>query len=206
MQVVYIEGGFVRKLWDETDAYRDHLLRLDTESRRNRFSGCVADEAIRSFAGTVHGPDVIIHGFFIDGVLRGAADLHMGGPFNLREAEAAFSIEKPWQSRGVGSTLLERTLLCARNRGVKHLQISCLPQNKAMQRLARKFEASFAFDYDTVVGTIDNPDATPLSVLQEALVDCFSGAAAYVDFQSGVLRPAAAFVRPLSYRSALGVS
>ena len=30
-----------------------------------------------------------------------------------REAEAAFSIEKPWQSHGVGSLLLERTLLAA---------------------------------------------------------------------------------------------
>ena len=33
MQKVFIEGGFIRKLWDgETDAYRDHLLRLDPES------------------------------------------------------------------------------------------------------------------------------------------------------------------------------
>jgi GNAT superfamily N-acetyltransferase len=207
MQTVYVEGGFVRKLWDvETDAYRDHLLRLDSESRHNRFSGSVADEAIRSFAGAVHGPDVIIHGFFVDGVLRGAADLHMVMPGNLREAEAAFSIEKPWQSRGVGSALLGRTLLCARNRGVKHLLVSCLPQNRQMQQLARKFEAIFAFDYDTVVGTIDSPDPTPLSVAQEFFVDGYSAAAAYVDFQSRILRPAAAFVRPLSYPSALRVS
>jgi GNAT superfamily N-acetyltransferase len=207
MQTVYIEGGFVRKLWDvETDAYRDHLLRLDAESRRNRFSATIADEAIRSFASAVPGPDVIVHGFFVDGVLRGAADLHIVRPLDLREAEAAFSIEKPWQSRGVGSALLERTLLCARNRGVKHLQVTCLPQNKPMQQLARKFEARFAFDYDTVIGTIDNPDATPLSVAQEGLADGFSGAAAYADFQSRVLRPATAFFRQVSYRRALGVS
>ena len=44
MQKVFIEGGFIRKLWDvETDAYRDHLLRLDLESRRNGFSGSIAD-------------------------------------------------------------------------------------------------------------------------------------------------------------------
>ena len=207
MQKVYIEGGFVRKLWDvEADAYRDHLLRLDAESRRNRFSGCIADEAIRSFAGTVLGPNVIIHGFFVDGVLRGAADLHVARPLSLRVAEAAFSIEKPWQGRGVGSTLFERTRLSARNRGVKHLQISCLPQNRAMQQLARKFEAQFAIDYDTVVGTIDNPNATPLSVAQEALVDGYSVAAACVDFQSRVLRPTGAFARPLSYGNAMGAS
>ena len=34
------DGGMIRKLWiGERDAYRDHLLRLDTESRRNRFGG-----------------------------------------------------------------------------------------------------------------------------------------------------------------------
>ena len=33
------DGGTIRKLWiGETDAYRDHLLRLDPESRRRRFS------------------------------------------------------------------------------------------------------------------------------------------------------------------------
>ena len=102
-----IEGGFIRKLWDgETDAYRDHLLRLDPESRRNRFSGSVADETIRSFAATARGPDVVVHGFFVDGVLRGAADLHIVRPLDLRLAEAALSIERPWQSHRVGSALL----------------------------------------------------------------------------------------------------
>jgi hypothetical protein len=34
------DGGVIRKLWvGETDAYRDHLLRLDRESRNRRFSG-----------------------------------------------------------------------------------------------------------------------------------------------------------------------
>ena len=76
MHQVFIEGGLIRKLWDiETDAYRGHLLRLDPQSRRNRFSGSIADEAIRSFAATARGPDVVVHGFFVDGVLRGAADL-----------------------------------------------------------------------------------------------------------------------------------
>jgi hypothetical protein len=104
MQKVYIEGGVIRKLWDvETNVYRDHLLRLDAESRRNRFCGGITDDTIRSYTATARGGDVIIHGFFVDGVLRGAADLRIARPLDLREAEAAFSIEKPWQSRGIGS-------------------------------------------------------------------------------------------------------
>ena len=97
---------------------------------------------------------MILHGFFVDGVLRGAADLRI----LRREAEAAFSIEKPWQSHGVGSALLERTLLAARNRGIKHLQVCCLvAKNQRMQHLARKFEAEITFDFDTVLGTMENP-------------------------------------------------
>ena len=56
----------------------------------------------------------------MDGVLRGAADLRIIGPLYRREAEAAFRIKKPCQSHG-GSALLERSLLAARNRGIKLL-------------------------------------------------------------------------------------
>ena len=49
MHQVFIEGGLIRKLWGvERDAYRDHLLRLDAESRRNRFCGTIADSIIRT--------------------------------------------------------------------------------------------------------------------------------------------------------------
>jgi hypothetical protein len=49
MHQVFIEGGLIRNLWSvDAYAYRDHLLRLDAESRRNRFCGGIADETIRS--------------------------------------------------------------------------------------------------------------------------------------------------------------
>jgi GNAT superfamily N-acetyltransferase len=198
MQTVFIEGGLIRKLWPvELYAYRDHLLRLDAESRRNRFCGGITDDVIRSFAAMARGPDVILHGFFVDGVLRGVADLRIVRPLDLQEAEAAFSIERQWQSHGVGSALLERTLLSARNRGVKHLHVACLPQNRRMQELARKFDAQITFDCDTVIGTMKNPNPTPLSLMQEMAADGHSFAAAYIDFQSRFSKPAAAFALPL---------
>jgi hypothetical protein len=52
---------------------------------------------------------------------------------------------------------------------------------------------------------MENPNPTPLSVMQEMLADGHSFAAACVDLQSRVLRPAAALLMPLSYRSALQV-
>ena len=74
------EGGLVRKLWSgETDLYRNHLLRLDPESRQRRFSGAVSDEFVARHAATAGDVGVVVHGFFADGVLRGAAELHPAG-------------------------------------------------------------------------------------------------------------------------------
>ena len=72
-----------------------------------------------------------------------------------KQAEAAFSVENDWQSHGVGSALLERTLLTARNRGIAHLHMACLADNRRMQQLARKFDAELSFDFGSVVGEVE---------------------------------------------------
>jgi len=179
------DSGTVRKLWiAETGAYRDHLLRLDPESRHRRFSGAVSDDFIARHATTADELGVVVHGFFVDGVLRGAAELrHIGGMF-ASEAEAAFSIEQPWQSHGVGSALLERTLLSARNRGVRSLHMHCLADNRRMQQLARKFEADLKFDFGSVVGQVGPSRSTPLSLMREMLADAHGIANALLDAQS----------------------
>lgn len=185
------DGGIVRKLWlGEATAYRDHLLRLDPDSRHRRFSGAVADDVIVKHAATADDLGVVIHGFFIDGTLRGAAELrHIGDMFS-RQAEAAFSIEQPWQSHGVGTALLERTLLSARNRGVKRLQMNCLSENRRMQQLAKKFEADLKFSFGEVVGELDAPRFTPVSVMREAFEDAHGVAAAWLDAQSRLFKSA----------------
>ena len=184
------EGGVIRKLWiNETDAYRDHLLRLDRDSRYRRFSGAVSDDFIARHAATANEAGVVVYGFFIDGVLRGAAELRPLGSVFSHEGEAAFSIEQPWQSHGVGTMLLERTLLSARNRGITSLHMLCLAENQRMQQLARKFDAELSFDFGSVVGEVDPPRSTPLSLLREAMADGHDIANAILDEQSRLLRP-----------------
>ena len=85
---------------------------------------------------------------------------------------------------------------------VASVDVSCLPQNRRMQRLARKFGAAITFDYDTVNGTMENPLPTPLSVMQEMVADVQSSAAAYVDFQSRLFRPVGALASLLPYQAA----
>src|SRR5580704_17684600 len=141
MQEVLPEG-VIRKLWiGEAAKYRDHVLRLDPDSRRSRFAGGVSDEFVRNYVDLSISLDTVVHGFFIGGMLLGAAELRPLGVRFPRQAEAAISIEKPWQSHGVGSALLRHTLLAARNRGVRLLHMACLAENRRMQQLARKFDA-----------------------------------------------------------------
>lgn len=178
------DGGTIRKLWvGETDAYRDHLLRLDPESRRRRFSAGVADEFIARHAAGAGDPGVVLHGFFVDGTLRGAAELRPIGSLFAHEAEAAFSIEQPWQSHGVGTVLLERTLLSARNRRINSLHMHCLADNRRMQQLARKFDAELKFDFGGVIGEVDPPRSTALSLMREAMADSHSIAESMIEAQ-----------------------
>jgi GNAT superfamily N-acetyltransferase len=184
------DGGVIRKLWmGEAERYRNHLLRLDADSRNNRFGCAVTDEFIDNYASMTFGLSAVVHGFFVDGTMRGAAELRPLGPAFGREAEAAFSIETPWQSHGVGSVLLDRTLLAARNRGIKKLHMACLANNRRMQELARKFAAELSFDFGGVVGEVAAARPTPVSVLREFVSDGHGFATAVLDVQSRLLRP-----------------
>jgi len=189
MQEVLPEGGVVRKLWiGETAKYRDHLLRLDAQSRRSRFSGGVSDQFIHNYVDLTSSLDTVVHGFFIGGIMRGAAELRPLGASSPREAEAALSVEQPWQSHGVGSALLRRTLLAARNRGFRLLHMACLADNRRMQQLARKFDAELSFDFESVIGEVESSRPTPLSFMREVMSDSHGFATAMLDLQSRMLR------------------
>ena len=189
MNEVLPEGGVIRKLWiGETAKYRDHVLRLDPESRHNRFAGGVSDDFVRHYVDLATGLDAVIYGFFIGGMMRGAAELRPLGARFPRQAEAAISVEKPWQSHGVGSALLRRTLLTARNRGFRLLHMACLAENHRMQQLARKFDAELSFDFGSVVGEVESSRPTPLSLMRELMSDSHGFATAMLDLQSRMLR------------------
>jgi len=185
------EGGIIRKMWSvEAGRYREHLLRLDPASRRNRFGGDVSDEFMADYAALATSIDTVIHGFFVNGTMRGAAELRSIGAPIAREAEAAFSIEEPWQSHGVGSALLARTLLAARNRSITFLHMACLAENERMQQLARKFDAELRFDFGSIVGEVAAPHPTPVSVAREIVADTHGFATALLEVQARLLRPA----------------
>ena len=121
--------------------YREHLLRLDPESRYSRFGGSVSDAYINDYVDTVLRPDTLICGAFSDTQLIAAGELRvLFGTWPMR-AETAFSVEKANQDHGLGDQLLTRIITAARNRGIKRLGMQCLSQNQRMRHLAQKHHA-----------------------------------------------------------------
>lgn len=185
-------GGSIRKLWfTETDKFRDHLLRLDADSRRLRFGSLVNDEFVQTYAERSSRLKSVIYGFFVGREMRAAAELRMIGENWHGEAEAAFSVEPDYQDSGVGTELLGRIILSARNRGVDQLYMNCLAENRKMQRIARKYEADLYFDYGEVVGQLKPALPTPMSLWSEAVDNGNGFVMAVLDFPLGGFRDAA---------------
>jgi len=161
-----------RKLWSaDSAALKAHLVRLDPESRRMRFGTPVSDYFIEQYAQNALGNHSVAHGYFVDGVLRGVAELRGFRGVAGGEAEAAFSVEKNFQNKGIGTELFARTVLAARNRGISKLFVNFLSQNARMQAIAKKFDAVVTYDSDGGHARIEAPRANALSIWKEVLTD-----------------------------------
>jgi RimJ/RimL family protein N-acetyltransferase len=185
------EEGIIRRLWPtETNKFRDHLLRLDKDSRRMRFAHAVSDSFIEDYASRMSEYGSLVYGYVLDGKVRGAAELRRLGDAWGEEAEAAFSVEKAHQDNGVGSDLMGRVVRAARNRRIRRLYMSCLAENARMQVIAKKHEAVLRFEYGEVVGEIlpEHPDY--FSMVTEAAEDRVGFMIAVLELQSRLVRAA----------------
>jgi RimJ/RimL family protein N-acetyltransferase len=186
-----VDEGIVRRLWPtETDRFRDHLLRLDRESRRLRFAHSVSDAFIEDYAGRMSDFGSLVYGHIVDGKVRGAAELRRLGDTWGEEAEAAFSVETPYQDQGVGTELMGRVVRAARNRRIRRLYMSCLAENARMQAIARKHEAALRFEYGEVIGEILPANPNYFSLMAEAADDRVGFMIAVLDLQSRLMRAA----------------
>ena len=140
---------------EEVPLLRDHLLRLDRTSRHDRFHGFMDDSFIKRYAEKCATDGTIVIGFFENGVLRGAAELHRPDQSPDSLPEIAFSVEASVRRRGVGSILFRKLIAEARAKGYKSLRIATGSQNHAMRALASKFGANLVFRHGESTGTID---------------------------------------------------
>jgi GNAT superfamily N-acetyltransferase len=163
--------GYVRTLRqsEELPLLREHLLRLDRESRHDRFNGFLDDSLIERYAAKCADDGTVIIAYFERGVVRGAAELHPPDA-RLRQSlpEVAFSVEACARRQGVGSLLFQRLIEHARFRGYRSLRVTTGAQNRAMRALAQKFGAQLMFHQGESSGNIElkdfPPDFTSLSI------------------------------------------
>ena len=186
MEHAHIHGGLVRRLWpSDATAFRDHLLRLDSQSRHDRFAMAVSDDFLTNYADRCFGIDDVIYGYFVDGVMRGAGELRgVGLGLDKGSAEAAFSVEVGWRRQGVGTELMGRIIQAARSRGAETLYMSCLARNRAMQAMAKKYEAELQFDADDVTGKLVARTPEAAALWNEFIDDASSFATAMLDLHS----------------------
>lgn len=149
--------GYVRTLsqHEELPLLRDHLLRLDSESRRDRFNGFLDDSFIERYAEKCAADGTIIVAYMENGVVRGAAELHPSDSSDDSLPEVAFSVEPCVRRRGVGSVLFKRLISEARWHGYRTLRVTTGAHNHAMRALAGKFGAHLVFRYGESTGTIE---------------------------------------------------
>ena len=163
--------GYVRTLsqHEELPLLRDHLLRLDSESRRDRFNGFLDDSFIERYAEKCANDGTVIVAYMENGMVLGAAELHPPEQSDDALPEVAFSVEPCVRRRGVGSVLFKRVISEARWKGYRRLRVTTGAQNQAMRALASKFGAHLVFSHGESTGTIEikpesQADITKLAV------------------------------------------
>ena len=180
-----LAAGSIRKLIpSEIARFRDHLLRLDKESRRLRFAHGVSDSFIEEYSARMAEMGGIVFAYIVDGEVRAVAELRKLSDTWGHEAEAAFSVERDFQSLGIGNELMGRVIRAARNRGVRLLYMSCLAENAKMQAIARRHEADLKFEYGEVIGEIIPETPSYFSLLAEAVDDRVGYLMAVLDLQA----------------------
>ena len=161
-------SGVIGKLGAfERDRIQDHLLRLGDEDRHLRFGGHATPERVSAHCAGLDLVRVVVLGYMVAGEARGVGELRPLPGAWPRAAEVAISVEGPFQGQGIGSELLRRLVLAARNRWVQRLHMLCLLDNGRMVRLARQLDSRLSFEQGQVEASLELPWPTGWTVLEE---------------------------------------
>ncbi|NVN86548.1 MAG: GNAT family N-acetyltransferase [Rhodopseudomonas sp.] len=194
MHDAVIEGltgskGTIRSLINqELPLLRDHLLRLDPESRRDRFNGYADEGFVDRYSKKCASDGTIIIAYFAeDGTVHAAAELHQPDLSTDSLPEIAFSVEGHLRRKGIGSILFKQLIAVARSLGYENLRITTGSQNQAMRALANKFGAHLTFRQGESTGTINLYDEQ--SSADQPTIEIPAGAAsALIDFNQACWR------------------
>jgi GNAT superfamily N-acetyltransferase len=135
--------------------FQGHLQRLGEAARADRFGNHVSDAFLTDYARRTPRMGTHVIGCLVDGDLRAAVEIRLFDPATRACAEAAFSVEEPWQSQGVGTALMITAIGYAHAAGIGQLLLCCSARNIRMQRIARRAGARVHCDTGECTATID---------------------------------------------------
>ena len=145
-----------------------HFLALSAEDRHLRFGCTVADVSIeRHVAGIDFTHDAV---FSMNGHSRhfeGIAHL----AFDKNHAELGISVLEPYRGRGIGTALVSRAAVHARNRHIDVLFMQCLSENCAIMRIAAALGMRVVTQGPDSEASLSLPSANPLSIVREMMSD-----------------------------------
>jgi RimJ/RimL family protein N-acetyltransferase len=148
----------------ERDKIATHLLKLDAEDRRLRFGCAIADAAIEHYVGSIDFERDALFGVY-------GADLALVGACHVAQAddlaEFGVSVSPDHRRRGIGSALVARAALHARNAGIDTLYMHCLSENSGMKRIARQLGMRIATQCGESDGRLELPRGDFASVVDE---------------------------------------
>lgn len=160
-----------RLLPGDASRLADHLKRLDGDARRLRFGATLTDGAVDDYVRHIDWMRSLQFAQVEDGDIHAACQLAWRDPLWPSSAELAVSVEQALQDRGLGSELIGRTLVAARNRNIRHVTMICMAENAKMRHIARKFESMLELVDGDVSGRIDLDHPDHLSMLQELFAE-----------------------------------
>jgi len=160
----------IRKLLPtEVRELQDHLERLDPEDRTRRFMGTVDVGGIRRHCQSLDWLQSILLGYFDAGVLRGVAELQLQDGRPGFTCEVAVTVETQWQGQGIGTELLRRGLLLARNRSAREVQLNCFADNYKIQHIVHKWGVPIHHDLGASDARIPLEPPTYWSLCEEMM-------------------------------------
>ncbi len=148
-----------------------HLLQLNEEDRRLRFGTQTPDEVIQRYVAHLEFNKDTIFGIFGSNLkLIGMAHLAYLPEIKgqARAAEFGVSVLPEGRSQGLGTALLQRSAVHARNTRIETLFVHCLSSNKAMMHLAQKAGMSIEYAHGDADACLKLPPANSSTIVEEA--------------------------------------
>lgn len=118
------------------ETFRAHLLRLDEQTRFERFGSIsLGDAFLERYVQDIEFSNTVLLGVLVGKAVRASAELRSMQSGWGRQAELAIIVERGWQGRALDKILFRRAVCCAQDMGVDELYIYC--------NLAREHSVSF---------------------------------------------------------------